>query len=257
MSKTPRIEILVSTMEGKVFQNEKLFFSHPDVLFTVINQTAHPERFTQQVLPTNCRLFNFNERGLSKSRNRALSTAVGEILVVADDDIFYATDFAEKLLKIYQESSADSVLFQNIWNPRFHVNKWAGFFDLLKISSYEVSFRATAAQNLRFDENFGLGARYNSGEENIFLVDLYKNKKRLFITSEQLVNHPNLGTGYIWNTKTAEAKGALCRRLFGLLGIFAFLAFTVKKYTLYRKSLSGLSFLKAGLRSLFEFRQQV
>lgn len=257
MSKPPRIEILVSTMEGKAFQNEKLFFSHPEVLFTVINQTSQPDHFAKQVLPNNCRLFNFNERGLSKSRNRALSSAIGEILVIADDDIFYSADFVEKLLQAYQQNQADSVIFQNIWNPRFFNSKWAEFFDLLKISSFEVSFRSSAVKNLYFDESFGLGARYNSGEENIFLVDLYKRNKRIFIISQQLVNHPNLGTGYIWDIRTAEAKGALCRRLFGIFGVFAFFAFTIKKYALFKNNLSGLSFLRAGLRSLFSYRQQV
>lgn len=256
MASHPRIEILVSTMEGKAFQNDKLFFSHPDVLFTVINQTTQPEKFADYKTPTNCRLFNFNERGLSKSRNHALSSAVGEILVVADDDISYSGNFAEKLLDAYDRTQADSVLFQNQWNPRFAKNKWARFSDLLKISSYEISFRASAIQGQKFDEEFGLGARYNSGEENIFLVDLFKKQKRLFITNEKLVNHPNLGTGYIWNTKTAEAKGALCRRLFGYAGIFAFIAFSIKKFPLYRSSLGGFAFLKAGLKSLFNFHQR-
>ena len=44
-----------------------------------------------------------DEKGLSKSRNKAINNATGDICIIADDDVTYSDDYIEKIRQAYLE----------------------------------------------------------------------------------------------------------------------------------------------------------
>src|SRR5690606_26692020 len=63
----------------------------------------------------NIRVINSFEKGLSKSRNLALDNAIGDICLLADDDVVYLQDFQKVVLESYATlKNADVVTFKTL-----------------------------------------------------------------------------------------------------------------------------------------------
>ena len=73
------------------------------------------------------------------------------------------------------------------------------FRGVLKISSIEffINLNKVKTEDLNFDERFGLGAQYPSGEENILLADLLQKKYKVSYINQIIVFHKK---------KTSETK---------------------------------------------------
>ena len=97
-----RFQILIATMEGA-------FFNHNiDVpsSYLVVNQYKNTPI---EKLNTH----NYNEVGLSKSRNHALTLSQGEISLISDDDIEYIQDIEQTILDAFKKNpDADIITFQ-------------------------------------------------------------------------------------------------------------------------------------------------
>ena len=104
--KKPTLEILVATMNrgtldflDTMFQNIRL----EEVLVLVINQT---EEDTQLVSDrAHIRVINSFEYGLAKSRNLAIQHAIGDICLVADDDVVYAPDLQKTISEAFAQNT--------------------------------------------------------------------------------------------------------------------------------------------------------
>ena len=59
----------------------------------------------------NYTMYNYNEQGLSKSRNRLLENMTGDIGVITDDDISFTKDALKVIEKAYKETDADIITF--------------------------------------------------------------------------------------------------------------------------------------------------
>jgi len=99
----PTLEIMVSTMNRSDLSFLEAMFPDMDLSsysILIINQT----KLNQDLVSTTegIRVINSREFGLSKSRNLAIENAIGDILVVADDDIEYLPDFDKTILRAYK-----------------------------------------------------------------------------------------------------------------------------------------------------------
>ena len=64
--------------------------------------------------------------------------------------------------------------------------------DMMRIFSPEIAVRKSLLGGLRFDEDFGAGARYRMGEENIFLFEAARRGiQRIYIPSKIAQTLPN------------------------------------------------------------------
>jgi glycosyltransferase involved in cell wall biosynthesis len=104
------IEILVATMNrtdldflSKMFPFKH--FSNYNIL--IVNQSK--TNVLSSDYPS-IRVINTYDFGLSKSRNLALQNAVGKILIIADDDIIYQIDFAEKTIVAHNKLDQATVI---------------------------------------------------------------------------------------------------------------------------------------------------
>lgn len=117
--------------------------------------------------------------GLSKNRNHALAKASSPLLLISDDDVDYTAEGLAGVINSFKANpDADLLVF------RFDCNKGNKFypdhsFSLSKppkgyyTSSIEIAMRRTSLtnQDIWFNENFGIGALFPSGEEDILVKD--------------------------------------------------------------------------------------
>lgn len=220
------IEILISTMDKDSFDFlVPMFpFSHfSKFQILIINQTQSGQTISSNY--SNVRVINSLEKGLSKSRNLALENAIGKILVIADDDIVYQDEFADKIIKAYNKSQEASVIIFCVEKSKgslikkypSNYKKNLNIFDIFNASSIEMTLNKTILDksNIQFDENFGLGGVFEMGEEAVFLFDLKKKNKQLVFEPEVIVKHENLtSTSKKSIIERYYIQGALFTRIF-------------------------------------------
>lgn len=184
-------------------------------------------------------VITYREKGLSKSRNRGLENTNAEIGLISDDDVKYLKGYEQVIEKAFDENPDADIITFKIETPQGDEFKKYGLTQfkhtkksILKVSSIEIAFRTKSIKenNIEFDERFGLGAKYNSGEENIFLMDSINKGLNIKYIPEIIGIHPKESSGKVLDLKGIYSKGALFYRLFGYKAIILNTAFVLKKY---------------------------
>jgi len=242
-------------MKSKVFANTKLL-SLAGVKYLIVDQFPLEPIFNSDKIE----YFSMNERGLSKSRNFALTHAEGDILVIADDDIWFVDDFSKLLDQHYlQYPDADFITFNNICDVSPPQKSYQhNLKSVLGISSWKISFKKSSFQKMgmQFDERFGLGSDFIAGEENIFLFEALKNGLVGYHVAAALVCHQDLSTGYKYNDKLALTKGAIQARLLGRLAYLTAFITSLRKYSEYRGQITYCKFLTNIFKGVYLFRSR-
>jgi len=124
------------------------------------------------------------QRGLSKSRNMAIRNATADICILCDNDVEYQYGYEGMILRAFEsQPDADIIVFfikrKERLSPIFDEVKKMNYLSVLKIFSPEIAFRRKSVLDTPFDEEFGAGAKYKMGEENLFLYDCLKKKKKI------------------------------------------------------------------------------
>ncbi len=210
------IEILISTMnrDSLDFLIPMFPYSHfSNFSILIVNQTQEEKILTSDF--SNIRVINSFESGLAKSRNLALENAVGKILLIADDDVVFKEGFRIKIIDAYNKFPEATVINFTVENSNGSLIKKypsstktnLSIFDILNTSSIEITLNKKFIDEtkIRFDENFGLGAVFEMGEEAIFLSDLKANQKQLVFEPQSIVMHEN---------KTSSEKKSLVNKYY-------------------------------------------
>ncbi|MEW6992714.1 glycosyltransferase [Colwelliaceae bacterium MEBiC 14330] len=268
------IQILICTCNDRINFAEQVINSFdPRISYLISHQvfdgrdydTSHPtiEKLNNR---TDVSYSQIHSQGLSKNRNNCLSQATSDILIFADDDVQYSSSQLAMLIQMFEDNKTiDGVTFKIDTKSEKAFKKYKNHsfkhnsMSIMKVSSIEIALRRTfiVENQLAFDERFGLGTKFPSSEENIFLHDaLNKNATFLFIP-KFVVSHPAESSGKLWyNIRLIEAKGALFRRLYGLKGLALLIIFALKKWPEYRVHISFLKFCKLSLSSFLQLEKK-
>lgn len=178
--------------------------------------------------------------GCANSRNATMDLASGDVYTFTDDDCWYKDDSLEIVKKYFDEYNPDIGIFQH-YDPikekstiNYPKEKILGLSRLqtLKQATLDMWFNSSSVDphTHKFDERFGIGTKYNSGEENIYIMDAYnEGKRKMYYFPEIVAYHPYKEVNYI-DKKSMLGKGPLFKRLFGsFMGFFMFIAFGFKK----------------------------
>ena len=223
------ISIIIPTLGERPDELKRLFDSlHSQVYqnFEVIlvTQLNHECINSLSHYPFKIKHVKLLKKGLSYSRNEGLKQIEGTIVTFSDDDCWYPNDALQKAVKAFEQNASLDVACFQIFDPIQHVpyksyhleaKEQISYKDVLNKSSIEIFIRLAniSSHDLSFDENFGLGTKYPSGEENIFLRDLLKKNLKISYIPDTIVYHqkPEL------QTRLTEAqlisKGPLFKRL--------------------------------------------
>lgn len=164
------------------------------------------------------KVFKNNTRGLSKNRNIALSLATAPYCLISDDDLDYSEDGLLQIIRKFEDNpQLDIATFKYSGNDCKFYPDYS--FDLRKppkgyfISSVEIAFRRNKIieSQIKFNENFGIGAKFPAGEENLFIYDLLKKRLKGYFFPLTIANHegPTTGIRLADNPALIITKGAV------------------------------------------------
>ncbi|MGP5551145.1 glycosyltransferase family 2 protein [Psychrobacter namhaensis] len=224
-------QILVSTMNNK-FHSRNLTLDIPHLIINQITKDIRPVEDKHTI--------NMYTSGLSVSRNEALSNASSDICLISDDDLTYIPNIHQSIQQVFNlYPDADIITFKISRSEGEDYKKYPNkpFYHnmrtLMKVSSVEIAIRRNVIEDkLRFDEDFGLGAKYPTGEEIIFLTDALKQGKSILFYPLTIANHPDISSGSNYSIgNLAKAKGAMLYRVFSSKSYLLCLAFAIKHHT--------------------------
>lgn len=123
---------------------------------------------------------SLNERGVGLSRNTALMRADADILLFADDDVVYADGYEQRVLNAFLHHNHSSLVVFNLLSlnkarPEFIDKKThaLNIFNCLKYGACRIAVRREDIYkaNVFFSLLFGGGARFQAGEDNLFITN--------------------------------------------------------------------------------------
>lgn len=248
-----QIEVLVSTMN--LDSNENLIRNmNISGKSITINQITNANKLAITDGKSKHKVFSFFEKGLSKSRNKAIEKSDADICAIADDDLVYLNDYEETIKSAYNKySDADIIAFNvestNIDRPTTkQKNGMKGYLNSMKIASFQITFKS---QNIKgkivFDELFGAGSgKYKMGEENIFLFDCLRRGLKVYYVSDTIatVTHKDSTWFNGYDETYFVSKGACFYRMTKAFWMVMILQFAVRKYKLYKKEMNFFKALK-------------
>lgn len=227
-------EILVSTYNSKLFNNYAQVQQLKTLNHLVIDQSPISEEYLDlNVIP-------LEGCGLTKSRNLALDRSTAKICLISDDDLAYVDNIKEIITDAFKQNPDVSVITFQIETPigKPYKNYKKQTFthttrSMISTSSVEIAFKREDIinNNIRFNENFGVNAKFPCGEEAIFLKDC-KNKglKVIYIPLVVCV-HPEESSGKDFGGKGyLLAKGAMIKKLYGASGFVMIFAYILKNF---------------------------
>lgn len=262
-----KVEVLISTMNLEKEDFVESMNLKTDAV--IINQTKKkPVDKVIQKNGTRIRIVSSSEKGLSKSRNRALEHATGDIGIITDDDVIFEDNYEEKIKETYKKyPDADIIAFQveRIGNAerkksfREHEN-WENYLTSMKISSVEITFRIEKIkeQGLMFNPNIGAGTDFSNGEENIFLYDaLRKGLKILYVPiniAKVDMSESSWFEGY--TKKYFESVGAKFYNMSSTYYWLLIIQFAVRKVNIYKENVSFFEAIQSMKMGVNKYRKR-
>ena len=179
-----KTEILLSCMflsDSKEMINR----SHITSDTVIINQCDEENYKEENIGNALIRTFSVTDRGLTKSRNLAISKSQADICIICDDDEIFNDGYEKAVSSAYDAlPDADIIIFDMIDRPLKWGNsiKRLGYIDLMSVSSWQITFRheKLLASGVLFDENMGAGSGNGAEEEFCFLTQCRKAKLRIY-----------------------------------------------------------------------------
>ncbi len=185
------------------------------------------------------------ERGLSRSRNMALSYSEGDICALCDDDVQYVDNYESLILQSYGEHpEADVIVFfvkgEEKPRPYYESPRYLHYVTSMKAGSPEITFRRKSLSGIHFPEMFGAGSRFGMGEESILLYACLKRGLKILYLPLQIAELlPSKSTWFRGYTDTFfRDKGAAFGAMGATAGIWPSLLelqFLLRKYARYRQ----------------------
>lgn len=178
-------------------------------------------------------------KGVAKSRNKAIDLAKGEYLIFSDDDITFSATGLQQAIDYLDSHPGVSLLLGQATDESGTLRKRypktvekLGSLNSARAATYEMMIRVSEVRRLgvRFDEDFGAGAKYYLGDEYIFIVDLIKAGGKAVFAPITLAQHPTESSGSRWGSdQDRRARAIIFTRVFGALAPIVRLPFGLRR----------------------------
>lgn len=215
----------------------------------IVNQCGK-DGFSQRSLDgKTIRFFSVNDKGLTKSRNFAIKNSDADICLLCDDDESFKDGYEERILTAYRKlKDADVIAFKIGNRPQRFPDevKRLGYFNLMKISSWQISFKRASLidKGILFDENMGAGTQNGAEEEFKFLTDCRKAGLKIYYCPEIIADVAQESSTWFsgFNESFFINRGNTTRYIMGLFpAVFYAFYYAFAK----RKMFGGMSGFKA------------
>ena len=250
-----KYEVLLSTMNvNGIAENMKLIKKINTKFDTLtINQITKNNIKMENIDEGKNRLISVNDKGLSKSRNMAIKNAIGDVVIIADDDLKYKDDFEKIICKEYEKNKKfDIICFFVESKGERKVKRMPtsniGKIRAMRICSFQITFikQRIIDKGIKFNENFGAGTYFDRGEETIFLWKCIRKGLKVKFVNKKIadVTHSEStwfkGYNEEFFVKQGRAFYELSRKYYKIL----ILQFVIRKWHLYRKNFNMFKAIK-------------
>lgn len=254
-----KIEVLISTMNLK---NEEKLINSMKIKgdYIIINQTSKIEKIES------LKVYNYNEKGLSRSRNRAITNSKSEICILADDDVIYEDNYLDIIENAYKKyPKADIITFgAKSLNPNRIIkkvkSKKINKINSMRIISSQITFKRDSLikNNIKFDEKFGAGSKFDKAEETIMLCDALR--KGLRIINIPIVIATIKQEESTWfkgfNKDFLTKQGACFYRMNQPIYMILIIQYAIRKYKLYKKNATVKEALICMVKGANEYKKE-
>lgn len=238
-----RLQVIVSTM----FQTDHSLLDRMNIQSDaiVINQCDRNEIEIFEYRGHCIKWYSLAERGVGLSRNTALQRADADVLIFADDDVAYCDGYADVVVNFFKKNKNISLATfnlqsQNRERPEYIDTKTHNIhlYNCLKYGAFRIAVRREAilASNITYSLLFGGGAKYQAGEDNLFITDCLKCGLRAKASPDMLgtvkQEQSTWFSGY--NEKYYIDRGALFRAMYKRAALPMLLFFELKN--IHRKN---------------------
>ncbi|HFI0230385.1 TPA: hypothetical protein ACGOU1_001993 [Streptococcus suis] len=217
--------VLVATVDNQNVDKLLETMNLTSVDTIVVNQYRSGREQSELVTKEHSTILHSNRLGLSASRNDALAlTPENAICQIADDDLVFVDNYEQIVADAYQEfPDADMIAFHvdnEVASLAKKPLKKGRIYHLgsMKTSSVQISFRKSSLSQKRivFDERFGIGAKYGSGEENILLFDALRKGLKIYSYPVKIATLIDARDSYWDRSNSPEVcrkRGAIYKRM--------------------------------------------
>jgi hypothetical protein len=231
----------MATMNLKSLKDLNLEDKNINNKLLIINQNTNNSKninTVEYIKDSLVRVISFNEKGISRSRNRGIENSVAPLILISDDDVIYKKNYEKIIIDAFKNNQEYDIIFfraedenGNLCKKYFKKQKKLNIFSIRKAHSICLAFKLDSLKkhHLKFDELFGLGSKYIEGEEIIFLADCLKKGLKILFVPETIVIHPGKGSGRVSNSKSLISKGAVFYRIYKNFAYILGLLFVIKK----------------------------
>lgn len=162
--------------------------------------------------------------GAARSRNAALDTARGDLLLFADDDMIQDPAGHRRLRQDFAGNPATDILCARLIGPDGRPHKGYGpdgqalrFWNAARVGTPEIALRLDRVRRAgaRFDEGFGAGTAVPLGDEYIFLMDCRRARLTGRHVDVTVGVHPPHSSGLAFGRETLPWRRAVFRRALG------------------------------------------
>lgn len=260
-----KLSIIVSTINNNISRIHQSIFTQENV--TIINQI--PKKFNnnkQSKIHEKVKWIDFDQKGLSKSRNLALELCDTNYVYLCDDDVELVNNFHLIISNsINKYPDVDVFAFNVKGKNNFFKKKYTKEFNInllnsMKLSSVQLVYKMDFIKRfqIRFDEDFGAGSIYKMGEENIFLTDCIKKGASIRYIPETIalvtLGNSSWFTGF--NEKYFFDRGAINFRIMGRISILYSIIFCIRKYNIYKKEITFSRAITSILKGIREYENK-
>lgn len=233
----------------------------PEVEYIVSWQIHASTPVPAELVRRDMKIFRTATKGLSVNRNHALSKATAPLLLISDDDVDYTEEMLKNVIEEFEKHPECDILTFRYESGEFGKTYPEESFLLSRplkgyfLSSIELAFRRGTVQNrIWFNENFGIGAVFPAGEEDIFLYDCLKSGLNGRFIPFTIARHDS-DTTSVRNRMLHEhvmTKGAVFLHTHSYDWILRMFSHAVREIPLWRKGkgLSPVSYMRNWLKGV-------
>jgi len=251
-----KLDILMSCMHQTDFSLiEKSNIIGNAVIINQCDREEYSEFSTEHGV---AKMYSVQERGLTKSRNMAISKSDADICLLCDDDEVFSSNYEDGIISAYNSlPQADVIIFKMINRAPSFSDKIQKirFPKTMKVSSWQISFRRESLlkTGVMFDELLGAGTENGAEEELKFLQDCIKAKLNIYYVPFEIATVAQSASTWFNGFDEAffEKRGATTRYILGAFtaSLYA-LYYVFRKRKLYNRQISFGKALKAIFRGI-------
>lgn len=247
-SPTPILQVMICSY-GKDGIERVVEANHPQaegVEYLVSWQRDGNYDIPKELIRDDFKIVTSTTKGLSANRNIAISHASAPLLLVSDDDVVYTEEGLRKIIESFDtHPDADIIAFKYVSSThnKFYPSDAASLSSPPKgyfVSSIEIAFRKNKVKGkIWFNENFGIGGLFPSGEEDIFIHDcIDAGLKGIFLPHDIARHDAPTTSGRNLNLPSRpQTKGAVFLRLHPRQWGLRMIAHALREIPLWRKGL--------------------